>query len=215
MKRAREPSAAGREDAGEHAAPCYHQPHLGRSPARGPAPARRVSAGPAGPTLSRAVLQLGPSTSDPASAVARVLLSEWPYRGPRGSPGRPQPSSAVRLLFGTFSGSVRSWAPLLPARVLGACHSVPSAIRLTFTSVPVALSPWNCPLPFLPQRKIGFPALCVLRVSHFFKALAWSPFFRHNSPEAETVEKVITLTEKGKLSSQCLFHHVFSVREIQ
>lgn len=70
-------------------------------------------------------------------------------------------------------------------------------------------------IPFLPQRKIGFPALCVLRVSHFFKALAWSPFFRHNSPEAETVEKVITLTEKGKLSSQCLFHHVFSVREIQ
>ena len=70
-------------------------------------------------------------------------------------------------------------------------------------------------IPFLPQRKIAFPALCVLRVSHFFKALAWSPFFRHNSPEAETVEKVITLTEKGKLSSQCLFHHVFSVREIQ
>ena len=70
-------------------------------------------------------------------------------------------------------------------------------------------------LPFLPQRKLAFPALCVLRVSHFFKALAWSPFFRHNSPEAETVEKVITLTEKGKLSSQCLFHHVFSVGEIQ
>ena len=70
-------------------------------------------------------------------------------------------------------------------------------------------------MPFLPQRKLAFPALCVLRVSHFFKALAWSPFFRHNSPEAETVEKVITLTEKGKLSSQCLFHHVFSVGEIQ
>ena len=155
MKRAREPSAAGREDAGEHAAPCYHQPHLGRSPARGPAPARRVSAGPAGPTLSRAVLQLGPSASDPTSAVARVLLSEWPYRGPRGSPGRPQPSSAVRLLFGTFSGSVRSWAPLLPARVLGACHSVPSAIRLTFTSVPVALSPWNCPPPNLPSTSLS------------------------------------------------------------
>ena len=170
MKRAREPSAAGREDAGEHAAPGYHQPHLGRSPARGPAPARRVSAG-SGPRRPHAepggAPARGPSASDPASAVARVLFSEWPYRGPRGSPGRPQPSSAVRLLFGTFSGSVRSWAPLLPARVLGACHSVPSAIRLTFTSVPVALSPWNCPPPNLPSTSLS------LSLTHTHSRLTW------------------------------------------
>lgn len=57
LQRANEPSAAGREDAREHAAACYHQLHLGSSPAGSPPPARRVSAAPRG---SRAVLQLGP-----------------------------------------------------------------------------------------------------------------------------------------------------------
>ena len=110
--------------------------------------------GPAGPTREPGGAPArGPLASDPASAVARVLLSEWPYWGPRGSPGRPQPS-AVRLL-GTFSGSSRSWAPLLPAHVLGACHSVPPAIRPTFPSVPVALSPWNCPPPNPPSTSLS------------------------------------------------------------
>lgn len=143
---ANELDAAGREDAREHAAACYHQLPRPLSlrearllPVGSPRPHARARRAPA----------QGPSTSD-ASAVARVLLSEWPYWGPQGSPGWPQPSSAVRLLFGTFSGLLRRLsaapgAPSLPARFWAPVILYPPANRLSFTSVPVAWSPWNCP----------------------------------------------------------------------
>lgn len=54
-------------------------------------------------------------------------------------------------------------------------------------------------MPFLPQKKIAFPELCVLRVSHFFKVLAWSPSSRHNSPEADSRERHHTHRERQSI----------------
>lgn len=120
---------------------------LVRPPARGPAP-RPPPARP-GPCPS-GVRGLGAVRFRPRS----VSCTQSGRPCGAGLPWTAAARSAVRRrLFGTFAGSSRSGAllgaPVLPAHVLGACPE-PAAIRPTFTSVPVALCPWNRPAPHPP-----------------------------------------------------------------
>ena len=56
-------------------------------------------------------------------------------------------------------------------------------------------------MPFLPQRKISFPAYSRLSDTHCWKGLLGGLFSLTLSPEDETVVKVPTLTGKGKQHS--------------
>ena len=98
LKRASEPSAAGREDAGEHAVPCYPQQHLGCSPARGqaprPPPARPGSCpsglrglrAPPAPRANLVALQLGAHRLQTSLLLSLVSCSQSGRTGGRGAP---------------------------------------------------------------------------------------------------------------------------------
>ena len=73
---------------------------------------------------------------------------------------------------------------------------------------------YSLKIPFLPQRNIAFPAICVLSVIHCLKMLVGGHFSVAISPGGVTVGKAATLTGKFKSTSQRVFNHVFSVGAI-
>ena len=67
---------------------------------------------------------------------------------------------------------------------------------------------------FLPQRKIAFPAFCVLRVTHCLNTLPWRSFLVTIYPDGVAIGMASTLPWKSKPTSKRPFHHIFSVGEI-